>query len=58
MSGIESEVLETFMLQLEGSGTVASAVIKGLRSSLGKDKLPKPEQLVALYAASSGDSLA
>ncbi len=58
MSGIESEVLATFLLQLEGSDAVASAVIEGLRSALEADKMPKPEQLVALYAVSSGDSLA
>lgn len=58
MSGFESEVLRTFLLQLEDSEVVSSSVVEGLRTALAADRLPKPEQLVALYVASSGDSLA
>jgi hypothetical protein len=57
MSGIESEVLESFFLQLESSEAVSGSVVEALRTLLAADRLPKPEHLVALYVASSGDSL-
>lgn len=58
MAGIEAEILESFLLQLADSTTVPAPVVEGLRSSLSSDRLPKPEQLVALYVASSGDASA
>lgn len=58
MAGIDGEILESFLLQLADSKAVPAPVVEGLRSSLSADRLPKPEQLVALYVASSGDSLA
>ena len=58
MAGIDAEILESFLLQLADSATVPAPVVEGLRSSVSADRLPKPEQLVALYVANSGDALA
>ena len=57
MSGIESEVMETFLAQLAHSEDVSSAVTKKLGTLLAGDKLPKPDQLATLYAEASGESL-
>lgn len=57
MAGIESEVLETFLAQLAHTEGVPGAVTEGLATLLAADKLPKPDQLAALYAETSGESL-
>ena len=57
MAGIESEVLETFLAQLANVEDVPSAITEKLAILLAADKLPKPEQLAALYAEASGESL-
>jgi hypothetical protein len=58
VAGVESDVLEQFTERLEGSDAVPAAVAEQLRTLLAQDKLPKPEVLVALYTAESGDRLA
>lgn len=58
MAGLESDVLEEFTERLEDSDVVPAAVIEQLRTLLTGDKLPKPEVLVALYEAESGDHFA
>lgn len=58
MSGIESQVLETFLKCLRANDEVSSAVAEGLRIYLGAQNLPKAEQLADLFALGSGDGLA
>jgi 3-dehydroquinate synthase class II len=58
MAGIESEVLETFLAQLQNAEDVPAGVAEQLGTLLAADKLPKAEQLAALYAADSGEPLA
>lgn len=55
MAGVNSVVLEEFTARLEDSGAVPAAVITQLCTLLTEDKLPKPDTLVALYSAESGD---
>lgn len=57
MAGIESEVLETFLAQLGQVEDVPSAITEKLGELLAAAKLPKPEQLAALYAEASGEAL-
>jgi hypothetical protein len=57
MAGIESEVLETFLAQLAQVEDVPSAITEKLGELLAAAKLPKPEQLAALYAEASGEPL-
>jgi hypothetical protein len=57
MAGIESEVLETFLAQLAHVEDVPSAITEKLGELLAAAKLPKPEQLAALYAEASGEPL-
>ncbi|WP_142760680.1 hypothetical protein [Mycobacterium sp. MFM001] len=54
---LESDVLDDFTARLEDSDAVPAAVVDQLRTLLAGDKLPKPEVLVALYNAQSGDRL-
>lgn len=56
MAGIESEVLETFLAELTALNDVPSQVTESLATLLAADKLPKPDQLVALYTEASGES--
>ena len=56
MAGIESEVLETFLAALTALNDVPSQVTESLATLLAADKLPKPDQLVALYTEASGES--
>ncbi len=56
MAGIESEVLETFLAALTDVDDVPPQVTESLAALLAADKLPKPDQLVALYTDSSGES--
>lgn len=57
MAGIESEVLETFLAELTQVDEVPSAITEKLGELLAAAKLPKPEQLAALYAEASGEPL-
>lgn len=57
MAGIESEVLETFLAQLADVEDVPRAITEKLAVLLTADKLPKPEQLAALFTEASGESL-
>lgn len=57
MARIESEVLETFLAQLAHVEDVPAAITEQLAALLAAEKLPKPEQLAALYAETSGESL-
>lgn len=56
MAGIESEVLETFLAALTDVDDVPPRVTERLAALLAADKLPKPDQLVALYIDASGES--
>ena len=56
MAGIESEVLGTFLDELTTIDDVPPQVTESLASLLSADKLPKPDQLVALYTDVSGES--
>ncbi len=56
MAGIESEVLDTFLAELTALNDVPSQVTESLATLLAADKLPKPDQLVALYSEASGES--
>lgn len=56
MAGIESEVLETFLAELTALNDVPSQATESLATLLAADKLPKPDQLVALYTEASGES--
>lgn len=55
MAGIESDVMDEFIARLEDSNTVPARVVTQLRTLLSGDKLPKPETLVSLFSAESGD---
>lgn len=57
MAGIESEVLETFLAQLAHVDEVPTSITEKLGELLAAAKLPKPEQLAALYAEASGEAL-
>ncbi|MDH5134301.1 MULTISPECIES: hypothetical protein [unclassified Microbacterium] len=57
MAGIESEVLKTFLAALTDVDDVPPQVIESLAALLAADKLPKPDQLVALYTDASGESV-
>lgn len=56
MAGIESEVLDTFLAELAALDDVPPQVTESLTTLLATDKLPKAEQLVALYTDASGES--
>ncbi|WP_367404261.1 hypothetical protein [Kocuria marina] len=56
VAGIESEVLDTFLTELTAVDDVPPQVTENLAALLAADKLPKPDQLVALYTAASGES--
>ena len=56
MAGIESEVLETFLAALTDVDDLPPQVTESLAALLAADKLPKPDQLVALYTGASGES--
>ena len=56
MAGIESEVLETFLAALTDMDDVPQQVTESLAVLLAADKLPKSDQLVALYTDASGES--
>jgi len=56
VAGIESEVLDTFLAELTALTDVPSQVTESLATLLAAEKLPKPDQLVALYTEASGES--
>lgn len=56
MAGIESEVLDTFLAALTDVDDVPPQITESLGRLLAADKLPKPDQLVALYTEASGES--
>lgn len=56
MAGIESEVLETFLAALTDVDDVPPQVTERLAALLAADKLPKPDQRVALYTDARGES--
>lgn len=58
MPGPESEILETFVAQLKSSQEVPTDVPDRLAELLSGDTLPKPQVLVDLYEAESGEALA
>lgn len=55
MAGIESEVLDTFLAELTAIDDLPPQVTESLATLLAADKLPKPDQLVALYTEASGE---
>lgn len=56
MASIESEVLATFLAELTTVDDVPPQITENLATLLAADKLPKPDQLVALYTDASGES--
>lgn len=56
MADIESEVLDTFLAELTALNEVPSQVTENLATLLAADRLPKPDELVALYTEASGES--
>ena len=58
MPSLDSQIIETFLSQLDERGRVGNAVVQGLAGVLGKDKLPKPEELVRLYSAGGDGTVA
>ncbi len=56
MADIESEVLGTFLAELTALNEVPSQVTENLATLLAADRLPKPDELVALYTEASGES--
>ena len=56
--GPESEILETFVAQLRGEESLPSGVADRLAELLAVEPLPKPQVLVDLYKAESGEALA
>lgn len=55
MAGIESEVLTTFLDRLKESPEVPAELVDQLVVALGQEKLPKAEELAAMYVAGTGD---
>ncbi|MDQ7991410.1 MAG: hypothetical protein REI45_01895 [Propionicimonas sp.] len=53
--GIESEVLEEFLDRIKSQSDVPPSIPDQLAILLSGEKLPKPEQLVAVYGSSSGE---
>jgi hypothetical protein len=52
---LDSQILDVFLAQVAESDRIGSTLIQGLSDMLGSDKLPKPENLVQLYAAETED---
>jgi hypothetical protein len=55
---LDSQVLSAFLKRIEESGQVERSLVQGLSEVLNREKLPKAEDLVRLYAASSQSSIA
>lgn len=58
MPGPEAEIVETFVAQLKSSDDVSNAIADRLADLLSGDALPKPQALVELFEAESGEALA
>jgi hypothetical protein len=52
---LDSRILAVFLARIAESDRVDGALVQGLSDMLSSDKLPRSEDLVALYAASSED---
>lgn len=50
MPTLDSSILKDFLAQLSDSGNVSVKLVASLSSMLDKAKLPKAEELAALYA--------
>jgi hypothetical protein len=57
MSTVDEKVLAEFLKQMDDADEVPDVVAAALRTSLSKEKLPKPEHLVELFSTSTGDAL-
>ncbi|MGO9162679.1 MAG: hypothetical protein ACLP7J_18615 [Streptosporangiaceae bacterium] len=55
MPALDSRILAVFLARIAESDRVNGTLVQGLSDMLSSDKLPKPEDLVVLYAASSED---
>jgi hypothetical protein len=55
---LDSQVLSAFLKRIEESGQVERSLVQGLSEVLNREKLPKAEDLVRLYSASSQSSIA
>jgi hypothetical protein len=55
MPALESTVLTAFLERMAESDRISTVLLQGLGKQLGGAKLPRPEDLVFLYAASSED---
>ncbi len=53
MPTLDSQILTAFLTRIGESGRVDNSLIQGLSDMLSNDRLPTPEALVQLYAASS-----
>jgi hypothetical protein len=58
LAGIEADILAEFYARLDDSNDIAPAVVEHLRTMLAQDKLPKADEIAALYLAESGDRIA
>jgi hypothetical protein len=58
VASIESDVMATFIARLKAADDVGVSAAEELSNALAQEKLPKPEELAALYSAASGDPLA
>lgn len=58
MDAVESAVLDKFEAQLEAAPSVTADLLVKLHELLTQQKLPKVEELVAVFDANSGDPLA
>jgi hypothetical protein len=52
---VDSQILAVFLARIAQSDPVNGTLVHGLSDMLSSDKLPKCEDLVRLYAASSED---
>lgn len=50
MPTLDSRILKDFLAQLSDSGHVSVKLVDSLGSMLDKARLPKPEEVAALYA--------
>lgn len=53
--GIESEVFERFLGHIKAEPNVPTSIPDQLEALLSRETLPKPEELVTLYAEGSGE---
>jgi hypothetical protein len=53
VSSLDSQILAAFLARVKESGGAGETVVQELDGMLGRDKLPKAEELVRLYEASA-----